>query len=259
MPPASLISSMRIFMPFTAGFENGTAGPDMSCAVPSTISVFVTPCTCACASDAPSASATANTSFFIVSLLRVFEAALLYDSLRQPRPGRERLRPHRVVVLRLQRLRRMACGQLAHERRIDRVTEHALQPRRHLCRDFGRDAEHEVLLLARPWLAILIGEREARPRASIRTAAMHQRAGKDDAGTRRHLQRNRLWARQLLSPIRSPAVTSRNHFGRAVFQREVVDRRDRRERDHRTRAWNRVEAVVEVKGLRLLSGIDADR
>src|SRR6185503_2790107 len=81
MPPASLISSMRIFMPFTAGFENGTAGPDMSWAVPSTISFFETPCTCANASGAPSASAIATTSFLMVPSSG-FLRWLLYHSRR---------------------------------------------------------------------------------------------------------------------------------------------------------------------------------
>jgi hypothetical protein len=52
MPPAALISSTRMRMPFTVALEKLTIGPDRSCAVPTTISAALTPC-CASAGVAP--------------------------------------------------------------------------------------------------------------------------------------------------------------------------------------------------------------
>src|ERR1043166_3692524 len=67
MPPAALISSTRIFMPFTVAFEKFTIGPDRSCAVPTTISFDDTPC-CASAGVAAASASIAMMRFIVVFL-----------------------------------------------------------------------------------------------------------------------------------------------------------------------------------------------
>jgi hypothetical protein len=66
---------MRMRMPFTAGFDSETIGPDRSCAVPMTISVADTPC-CASAGVAAS-SASAATVMDLMMCLLPFNSLLL--------------------------------------------------------------------------------------------------------------------------------------------------------------------------------------
>ena len=63
MPPAALISSTRMRMPFTAALEKLTIGPDRSCAVPITISLAVTPCCASAGAAANNASVTMARDF----------------------------------------------------------------------------------------------------------------------------------------------------------------------------------------------------
>src|SRR5947209_13466854 len=57
-------------MPFTAAFEKLTTGPDKSCAVPTTISLAVTPC-CASAGVAAMSASVAAARCFIPALPRI--------------------------------------------------------------------------------------------------------------------------------------------------------------------------------------------
>src|SRR2546421_9771761 len=85
MPPAALISSTRMRMPFTVAWEKLTTGPDKSCAVPMTISVGDTPC-CASAGVAMNNASVATAMYFMVAFSR-------YRYLRHGRvyPGHPRL------------------------------------------------------------------------------------------------------------------------------------------------------------------------
>src|SRR4051812_16164810 len=77
--------------------------------------------------------------------------------LGKPRAGGSGLGFDRITVGGVERLHRVARGELAHERRVNRIAEHFLQAIRHGTCDLPRNTQEEILLLARPRLAILVG------------------------------------------------------------------------------------------------------
>src|SRR5215470_7083508 len=74
----------------------------------------------------------------------------------------------------------MDAADVAHERRMDAVAEQCLDARRHARRLCGPNRDRVVLLLARPRLAVLVREAEARLRAAVRAAAVDERSEEDD-------------------------------------------------------------------------------
>src|SRR5262245_43000544 len=173
-----------MFMPATSCLEKATIGPERSCIVPITISFFDTPCVWA--SDAPENASARTASFHFIGVSSSGYPSVRTVSLRQSGTRRTGLRLDPILETVLECLGRMTGRKLAHEGRVDGVAEHFLQPHGHLARDLERHALQEVLLLPRPGLAVLVREREARRRATVRAATVHQRARGHNARPGRH-------------------------------------------------------------------------
>src|SRR5258706_855665 len=88
---------------------------------------------------------------------------------------------------------------------------------------------------------------------------MHERAGEHDTRACGQRKSDRMLRRRTAPPPSGPVVASWNQLRRTILAREFIHGDDGRERDHRPWPRNRVERVVEVKGLLLLAGVDADR
>ena len=149
---------------------------------------------------------------------------------------------------------------VADEGRLeDVVAEQLLDALRVAASSLGRDGQRHVLDLTDPRFAVLRCDREPRPRAAVRAAAMHEGAGEEHrrAGLHQHLDGARVVGRGLL--VGPPEVGARDHLGGPVALREVVEGPDGADAHHAPRARHPYVGVVEVPALSGLAGMDLDR